>query len=162
MLHRVLTLTSLVLALSAGAVPAHAQDRLGVMKAVAADIEKLKADFPQLQDFSAAKHLRSDPPSIGYGYRTHQAPKTGGWMSGVPHPDPDGVWFHIDLHDPDSNLQLHTQPAVVPTCLGKSRVSFLILDGKETRGLNGPIWQALVKQGARQCAVRSSGCPCES
>src|SRR5687767_10401427 len=79
----------LALAFCAGTVPAHAQDRLGILRAVAVDIEKLKTDFPQLRDFSAAKNLRAEPPSIGYAFRTHAPERTGGWTSGVPNPDAD-------------------------------------------------------------------------
>lgn len=145
-------LVSLVLALSAGAAPAHAQDRLGILTAVALDIEKLKTDFPQLRDFSAATHLRAEPPAISYAFRTHAPARTGGWTSAVPNPDADGVWFHIDLHDPGSSLEIHTQPVTASLCLGESRVSFLMLEGRDTRSLYGPIWGALKKQGARECA----------
>jgi hypothetical protein len=147
-------LASLTLAFCAGVVPAHAQDRLSLLKAVAIDIEKLKTDFPQLRDFSAVKNLQADPPSIDYAFRTHAPERTGGWTSGVPHPDADGVWFHIDLHDPGSQLQLHTQPVTASLCLGESRVSFLLLEGRDTRSLYGPIWSALSKQGARECGRR--------
>jgi hypothetical protein len=149
--HRLLML-GLILAISAAMGPAQAQDRLVVLKAVALEIEKLKPDFPQLRDFSAANHLRADPPSIGYAFRTHAPDRTGGWTSGVPSPDGDGVWFHIDLHDPDSKLQLHTQPMTgSPQCLGESRVSFLMREGRETRSLYGPIWSVLAKYGTREC-----------
>jgi len=144
-------LASAALAAAAGVAPVHAQDRLGVLQAVAADIEKLKADFPQLRDFFAATHLRTEPPAIGYAFRTHAPARTGGWTSGVPQPDADGVWFHIDLHPPGSGLQIHQQPVTAPLCLGESRVSFLILEGRETRSLHGPLWSALAKQGAREC-----------
>lgn len=147
-----MTGTLAAVALTVFASVAHAQDRLSVLKAVAADIEKLKTDFPQLRDFSTAKHLRAEPPSIGYAFRTHAPEPRGGWTSGVPNPDADGVWFHIDLHDPDSNLQIHTQPVTPSLCLGESRISFLMLEGKDTRSLYGPIWSALSKQGARECA----------
>jgi hypothetical protein len=145
-------MASLTLAFFAGVAPAHAQDRFSILKAVAMDIERLKTDFPQLRDFSAAQHLRAVPPSIGYAFRTHASEKTGGWSSGVPSPDADGIWFHIDLHDPDSELQLHTQPLTASLCLGKSRVSFLMREGRDTRSVYGPIWSALSKQGARECA----------
>ena len=144
-------LMSLMLVLPAGLAHAQAQDRLGILKAVAADIEKLKTDFPQLRDFSATKHLGGEPPSIGYAFRTHEPERTGGWTSGVPSPDADGVWFHIDLHDPDSNLQLHTQPVTASLCVGENRVSFLMREDRDTRSLYGPIWSALRKQGAREC-----------
>ncbi len=118
---------------------------------MAADIEKLKPDFPQLRDFAARKHLRTKPPSIEYAFRTHAAEKKGGWTSGVPNPNLDGVWFHIDLHDPDSKLQLHTQPVTASLCIGESRVSFLMLEGRDTRSLYGPIWSVLTKHGAKAC-----------
>jgi hypothetical protein len=145
-------LACIAVCLSVGMVPAHAQDRLGILKAVAADIEKLKPDFPQLRDFSASKNVSQHPPSIGYAFRTHAPARTGGWTSGVPDPDADGIWFHIDLHDSNSNLELHTQPVTAALCLGESRVSFLMLEGRDTRRLYGPIWSALAKQGARECA----------
>ena len=142
-----------MLAFSAGVAPAHAHDRLGILKAVAMDIEKLKTDFPQLRDFSAIKNLHAEPPSIGYAYRTHAPERTGGWTSGVPSPDADGIWFHIDLHDPGSKLQLHTQPVTASLCLKESRVSFLMREGRDTRSLYGPIWSVLTKHGARECGA---------
>jgi hypothetical protein len=145
-------LASLTLAFAAGVAPAHAQDRFSILKAVAVDIESLKTDFPQLRDFSAAQHLRAVPPSIEYAFRTHASERTGGWTSGVPNPDADGIWLHIDLHDPGSELQLHTQPVTASLCLGKSRVSFLMLEGRDTRSVYGAIWSALSRQGARECA----------
>lgn len=145
------TLASLTLASCASVAPAHVQDRLSILKSVAIDIEKLKTDFPQLREFSAVKHLSAEPPAIAYAFRTHAPAMTGGWTSGVPNPDADGIWFHIDLHDPGSELQLHTQPVTLSLCLGESRVSFLLLEGRDTRSLYGPIWSALSKQGAREC-----------
>jgi len=144
---------AVAVAFALGIAPAHAQDRAAVLKAVAADIEKLKADYPQLRDFSVATNFRAEPLGIYYAFRTHAPSRTGGWTSGVPNPDADGVWFDIDLHDPGSTLQKHTQPMTTARlCLGESRVSFLMLEGRETRSLYGPIWNALAKQGARECA----------
>jgi hypothetical protein len=144
-------LVFLTLAFCARVAPAHAEDRFSVLQAIAIDIEKLKANFPQLREFSAVKHLRAEPPSIGYAFRTHTPEKTGGWTSGVPNPDGDGIWFHIDLHDRGSRLQLHTQPVTPSLCLGESRVSFLLLEGRHTRSLYGSIWNTLEKHGAREC-----------
>jgi hypothetical protein len=141
-----------MLAASVVVAPAYAQDRLRVLRAVAADIEELKAEFPQLRDFSATTHVHADPPRISYEFRTHQPKTIGGWTSGVPNPDADGIWFHIDVHDIGSTQQLHTQPVTIPICLGESRVSFLMLEGRDTRSLYGPIWNALTKQGAQECA----------
>src|SRR5262245_52945003 len=103
-------LAFLTFGLFAAAAPAHAQDRFGILKAIAMDIEKLKTDFPQLRDFSAATHLHAEPPSISYAFHTHAPERAGGWTSGVPNPDADGIWFYIDLHNPSSRLQIHTQP----------------------------------------------------
>jgi hypothetical protein len=144
-------LASLMLISCAGVTSAHSQDRLSILKAVAEDIENLKADFPQLRDFSAIKNLHAEPPAISYMFRTHEPARTGGWTSGVPDPDADGIWFHIDLHDPDSKLELHTQPVTASLCLKESRVAFLILEGRDTRSLYGPIWSVLKKHGAREC-----------
>jgi len=142
----------LFLALSTSMAPVYAQDRLGLLRSIAGDIEKLKAEYPQLRDFSAAKHLIAEPPTIDYSFRTHVSEKTGGWTAGVPSPDVDGVWFYIDLHDPNSQRQIHTQPVTAPLCLGGNRVSFLILEGRDTRSIYGPIWKVLSKHGVRECA----------
>jgi hypothetical protein len=140
-----------MLAFCVSAVPAHALSRLSTLKEIAADIEKLKVKFPQLHNFSAINNLQAEPPSISYMFRTHTSDRTGGWTSGVPSPDPDGIWFHIDLHDPDSKLQIHTQPVEASLCLEENKISFLILEGRETRSLYGPIWSVLKKHGAREC-----------
>ena len=145
-------LASLTFGLSACVAPAPAQDRFSILKGIAMDIENLKTDFPQLRNFSAATHLHAEPPSISYAFHTHAPEKTGGWTSGVPNPDPDGIWFYIDLHNPSSDLQLHTQPVTVSLCLAESRVSFLLLEGRDTLSLYGPILSALTKQGVLECA----------
>jgi hypothetical protein len=144
-------LVSLMLALCAAVSPAHAEDRLGVLRAIAVDIENLKSEFPQLREFSVTSNLHAEPPGISYAFHTHAPDRTGGWSSGVPNPDPDGIWFHIDIHDSDSKLQLHTQPMMAAICLGGSRISFLMLEGRYTRSLNGPILAVLRKHGAREC-----------
>jgi hypothetical protein len=119
---------------------------------LATGIEELKATYPQLAEFSAATALRVDPPSIGYGYHTHKPQPTGGWTSGVPHPDADGLWFHIDFHDPESKTELHTQPMVmVPMCIGQQRLTVLILEGKSTNSVKVEIWKLLRAQGAKEC-----------
>ena len=144
-------LVSLALGFPASAAPAAGRDHVDILKAVARDIEALKPEFPQLEEFSAARHLSVEHAKIDYGFRTHAPERRGGWTSGVPNPDDDGVWFYIDIHDPDSNLQIHTQPMTAAICLDGQRVSFLILEGKRTNSLRGPIWKALAKQGARPC-----------
>ena len=99
-------------------------------------IEALKIRQPALADFSAAKNLDADNQKITYAFHTHAAPARGGWTSGVPNPDEDGIWFYIDLHDPASTAQIHTQPMGPKLCLGGQHVSFLSLAGDRVRELD--------------------------
>ena len=50
----------------------------------------------------------------------------------MPNPDEDGVWFYIDLHDPGSLAQIHTQPVGPPLWYRDKKVTFLILEGTRT------------------------------
>lgn len=143
-------LASFVLAFS-GMAPAVAQDDLSILMSVARDIEELKSDFPQLQEFSFTKNLSTESVKIDYAFHTHPPEKKGGWSSGVPHPSDDGIWFYIDIHDPSSKLQIHTQPMATRLCIGDKRVSFLILEGKATKTLHSLIWRTLARQGVKQC-----------
>jgi hypothetical protein len=126
------------------------KDYSQTLKAIGQDITGLKNDFPQLTDFSE-KNLNLQRLSIAYQYHTHAPQRSGGWTSGVPNPDDDGVWFYIDIHDPNSNLQIHTQPVTAALCLKEMRVSFLILEGSKTKSLYGPIHAILKKHGAEVC-----------
>src|SRR5439155_16106696 len=90
---------------------ASGSDYSGVLKSVARDIAALKSSYPQLRDFSATKNVNLDDFMISYQYHTHKFKGGGGWTAGVPNPDDDGVWFHIDFHDANSTAQIHTQPA---------------------------------------------------
>jgi hypothetical protein len=122
------------------------------IQAIAIDIESLKEDYPQLKDFSVAEHLRANRHEISYSYHTHKSTGQGGWTSGVPNPDEDGIWFYIDFHDPESASQIHTQPAIgIPYCVGNMRLSFLSLEGTKTKSVQGPIWHVLKKYGATEC-----------
>lgn len=126
-----------------------------VMRAIAADIEAIKADYPQLAEFSAARNARPDMLQIGYGFHTHAPPRTGGWTSGVPHPDDDGVWFSLDFHDPRSTLEMHTQSMDYETqCFGDMKVGFLFLEGKG-RSILAPIWRILRRHGVVECPKAS-------
>jgi hypothetical protein len=87
------------------------------IRGVSEDIAKLKERYPQLQEFSPAEHADIAQLKMSYGYRTHGAERGGGWSGAVPNPNPDGIWFYIDLHDPDSKAQIHTQP--VPNSYGR-------------------------------------------
>ena len=74
-----------------------------------------------------------------------------GWAGGVPNPDSDGIWFYVDLHDADSQAQIHTQPVTANLCLGKKRVSFLILEGEGTNSVAGRIHAILTAHGVTFC-----------
>lgn len=123
--------------------PSHAD----AIRAIARDIAGLKASHPQLADFDVDKHCHPDRLSISYGYKTHEPTGRGGWTAAVPNPDPDGVWFYIDFHDPGSMRQIHTQPVVLERRRGDKRVMFLILEGEKTKALAGHIDRILARHG---------------
>jgi hypothetical protein len=116
---------------------------------IAASIERLKPEYPQLAAFSCRAHCDTDRLVISYGYKTRPAPRRGGWTSGVPHPNEDGVWFYIDFHDPASQAQIHTQPVVPRYRYQDKRVMFLILEGESTRNVRGAILQILQDNGVK-------------
>ena len=118
---------------------------------VSQDIATLKSEYPQLSLYSVSKALDLAKLKVSYGFHTHRAEHQGGWTAGVPNPDPDGLWFYIDLHDPSSHAQIHTQPATAPICFGANRISFLILEGSRTKPVAKTIWEILQKHGAQAC-----------
>jgi hypothetical protein len=135
------------------AVPAKAapEDYWKAVQAIARDIAKLETDFPQLKEFSPTKNADIQRLSLDYGYQTHEAQNRGGWTSEVPNPNDDGIWFYIDIHEPDSRAQIHTQPVVAKLCLADKRVSFLILEGKNTKSVAGRIGNILRRHGVKEC-----------
>ncbi len=122
-----------------------------VIAAIAADIEKLAKEFPQLAQFDVKTALNRDNLSVSYGYHTHEPRHRGGWTSGVPNPDDDGIWFYIDLHDPKSMSQIHTQPMIRCQHMGSKRVSFLLLEGPKTKSVAGRLQRILDAHGAVPC-----------
>jgi hypothetical protein len=136
---------------SLAADPAAKPDYSTSLQAIARDVENLKSEFPQLQEFSTQKNSASERLVIEYAYHTHQATHRGGWTSGVPNPDDDGVWFYIDFHDPESRAQIHTQPMIAALWLADKRVSFLILEGKHAKPLAGRIGAILKSHGVTDC-----------
>lgn len=125
------------------------------LQSVARHIEALKKDFPQLKEFSPIKNTDIQGLRIEYAYHTHPALQRGGWTSGVPNPDDDGIWFYIDFHDPDSLAQIHTQPVTGwAVCLGNKRASLLSLEGKNTKPVQGALWKILERHGAKPCAAQ--------
>ena len=114
---------------------------------IAEDIEKISRVYPQLINFRAVDQRDC---AISYGHKTHKATTRGGWSSGVPHPDPDGIWFYIGIYDPNgpaASLQLHTQPVVANWWLGSRKVMFLILEGKQTKRAAGELMKILERYG---------------
>lgn len=126
-------------------------DYARVLAEVAHDIAALKTSYPQLAQFDASVSGGNDQPTLTYDFHTHPAPRTGGWTSGVPNPDDDGIWFRLDFHDPDSTLQIHTQPVIAAQCIGAKRVSLLILEGSATRRVEGEIQKILHHHGVGRC-----------
>lgn len=122
-------------------------DYARILLDVAAAIAALGAEFPQLKDFRPEDHAEPDRLEVSYAFHTHRPAHRGGWTSGVPNPDDDGIWFHLDFHDPDSQAQIHTQPVVPMGSLGKKRVMLLILEGTKTKPVAGEIWKILKSRG---------------
>ncbi len=144
----------LVLALFAGTSGRAATefDYAGTLKAIAVEIAGLRSEFPQLKNFSVTRHIQVDNLVIDYAYHTHRhEERGGGWIAHVPNPDDDGVWLYIDLHDPDSRAQIHTQPVAPARCFGEKRAMFLILEGKDTEPLAGRLQAILAAHGLRPC-----------
>jgi hypothetical protein len=120
-----------------------------VIDRIAHDIAKLNESYPQLADFSISKNVKD--LKVEYGYRTHKAERVAGWGAGVPNPDEDGIWFYIDFHEKTSRAQINAQPMSHPYCLGNLSLSFLILEGKKTKSVEGAIWQILKNHGVKRC-----------
>lgn len=128
----------------------HLEHRLAlVLTTIAMDIERLKSAYPQLAGFNRATHLHLDKQSISYGYHTHRSKRRGGWTAAVPNPNPDGIWFYIDVHDPASTRQIHTQPVVERLFFEDQHVTFLILEGKNTTRVAAKLRAILLARGVR-------------
>ena len=119
------------------------------LQEIARQIQALGSEYPQLADFSKTGLVDLDRLVIEYQFHTHAPQRTGGWTSGVPNPDEDGIWFHIDIHDPDSQAQIHTQPVVrTAITLGKKVALLLMLEGRKNKPAEGRIWE-IVERVAR-------------
>jgi len=114
---------------------------------IAKDIEKLARQYPQLINFRAVDQKDC---WISYEYKTHRSTSRGGWSAGVPQPDPDGVWFHIGVYDPngpDAQAQIHTQPVVPNWWIGSRKVMYLILEGDKAKRAAPAITKILERHG---------------
>jgi hypothetical protein len=137
----------LLAACGGAAHPAPSPSFPGTCRAIAADIEKLARQYPQLINFRAADQRAC---AISYGFKTHAAQSRGGWSSGVPHPDADGIWFYIGIYDPngpEATAQIHMQPVVPNWWLGSRKVMFLILEGDRTTRAVGALTKILEHHG---------------
>lgn len=117
---------------------------------VSKEISELKDTYPQIKEFSIDKHVDIKNLRIDYSYHTHESERSGGWTSGVPNPDPDGIWFYIDLHDQDSTAQIHTQPVTgLSLRVSEKLICFLILEGMTTKSVGSKILSILKRNGAK-------------
>lgn len=118
--------------------------------AIAADVEALRPRFPALVEFRASSAMQRDC-RIEYGFHTrHPTGRGGGWTAQVPAPDPDGVWLYIGLYDPhgpEANDQINTQPVLPDWWVGSRKVTLLIQEGADTRGLGDAIVDVLHRHG---------------
>ena len=122
---------------------------INIITKIAEDIEKLKSEYPQLQDFQISKNLNTENLSIDYSFKTYRR-RIGGWVGGVPNPHEDGVWFYIDIHSPDSQAQIHTQPDVPYNLyVEEKQVQFLILEGQKTKSLYHELFKIFEKNGIK-------------
>lgn len=149
MKKRTLIMVIFIFLVGEGSTMANESKLSGFINSVAVEIAKLKKSYPQLERFSVEKNTDIENLKIQYNYHTHAAERSTGWISGVPNPDSDGIWFYIDLHAPDSTAQIHTQPITGKSIqFGNKIVCFLILEGASTRSVERKIIAILEKNGA--------------
>jgi hypothetical protein len=122
------------------------------LTAIAKDIEAAKGDYPQLAEFFASDNCDTERLVISYEFRTGPPTGCGGWAGGAPHPKDDGVWFHIDLHEPGSTAQIHTQPIVPRMHYRNKRAMLLILEGSTTKKIAGTLNAIMMKHGVARSA----------
>ncbi len=140
--------TCALLFLSFNAFAEGANSTTNALLAIARDVARLGDTYPQLKAFSVTNHLEMSELRISYAFNTHKPHREGGWTSGVPNPDKDGIWFYIDFHDPKSKTEIHTQPATLRRqFFADKAVTFLILEGPETKSVEGEIWKILYHHG---------------
>ncbi len=129
------------------------KDYIEICINIAKDIELLKEQYPQLKEFELSKNLNKEGCKIDYTYKCHNSDHRGGWTSGVPNPDPEGVWFYIGLWDEknpaENTAQINTQP-YIPLCYIKKRlVTYLILEGEKTKSVEMKIFEIMKKHGLK-------------
>ena len=118
---------------------------------IARDISALKPSYAQLFAFDEKNIIAGRGEcSIDYAYRTHPSTHRGGWVAQVPNPDPDGVWFHIAIWDPEGPArlaQINTQPGFSVFARGDRNMTVLILDGASDGALDSELRRLLRRHG---------------
>jgi len=129
------------------------EDYRTICENIAKDIGLLKDKFPQLKEFNVSNNLDKESCKLRYEYRCHRSNYRGGWTSGVPNPDQDGIWFYIgiwDENDPTESLaQINTQPLILKGYIKNRRVTFLILEGDKTSKISPDIYRILENHGIK-------------
>jgi hypothetical protein len=131
--------------------PTGPSDYAATCHAIAEDIEDLARHYPQLAAFTVTRVMKRQC-TIDYEYHTHKPEQRGGWSSGVPHPDPDGIWLFINVWDPDDPsdryAELHTQPMTFERRhLGKREVTVFVAEGDHTTPVADHIHAILKARG---------------
>jgi hypothetical protein len=129
--------------------PPKSIDYAQTCKAIAKDIAALGKDYPQLASFDARK-AESDC-HVDYEHRCGPPQGRGGWSAAVPKPEPDGIWLHIRLWDPndpeEATAQINTQPVMPNWWIGERRVTFLMREGEQTKSCAEAVMRVLERHG---------------
>jgi hypothetical protein len=128
--------------------------RVALLEAIAHDIEALAPAYPQLAGFRTATCFDATRLTIVYDFHTHPPRRAGGWAAAVPNPDSDGIWFYIDLHDPESSAQIHTQPVTPMIDVLGQRLMMLVLEGDRTAPVAGELRSILERRRAEAGGAR--------
>jgi hypothetical protein len=118
-----------------------------VIAAIAADLARLGPSCPRLAAFDPATAVDATGLVISYTFHTHEPRRRGGWTAAVPNPDPDGIYLHIDLHDPASMAQIHTQPVVPMRDVLGMKLMMLLLEGEAGPPCGAAIDAVLTRHG---------------
>jgi hypothetical protein len=123
-------------------------DYAATCKAIAKEIAALGRDYPQLRSFDARK---VEDCRIDHEHRCGPPQGRGGWTAGVPKPEPDGIWLHIRLWDPndaaEATAQINTQPVMPSWWIGERRVTFLLREGEATTSCAEAVMAVLERHG---------------
>jgi len=119
---------------------------------IARSIERLKPRFDQLAEFSDARNVLADGV-ISYDYKTHPSVVRGGWRSGWPVANSDGIALHIDIWDESDphRSQLNDQRAETRPYarIGAWRVTFIMSEGNAVAPVYDSVYQILLAKGLR-------------